>query len=201
MIAALVIIAVVAIATGVITATTRTKGQHAAPHGDTFTDLLPAVPAGPWPAAPKPEHASPTMVPLYGADDAPSPRSGRHLVAVPGPNAPGPVLAPGPDAGQLTSGHDPGPGALRAVADEIDELVADVRERFGLASPPAPGPRDKSLLERYERLVPDRRPGYWVEATNGHSDNSALVNSICHRALTADVIAELDAAKEAAGNG
>jgi hypothetical protein len=175
---------------------TRVKGQHAAPHGDGLNapgeeDVFVAELRGdePWEPAPKPAHPADTMVPLYGADDAPSPRP-RPLppLNVPGPDSSA-DRAPGYPA-KLGGGQEfdspSGPGTLFAeAADEIDALIDDVKRRFGIgeATPPAA----ETVDEKWERLFPRAVPAWAAEHVNFHEDNADMVESMFTRAQAAQV--------------
>jgi hypothetical protein len=86
------------------------------------------------------------------------------------------------------------PAALAEAADEIDSLVQDVKQRFGLAKPPPPPPAHEPLLARYERLI-DSRPAQVQELLHHHRDSEDAVNSIMFRTLDPELLATLDAAK------
>jgi|HubBroStandDraft_2_1064218.scaffolds.fasta_scaffold22208_5 hypothetical protein len=193
MIAAIIIIAVVTGAIAVITAATRTKGQHAAPHGDTHPDPLPGQPA---------DRFSPGVVVPF------TPQLGEPLKPLPEPPT---VTASSP------------PIMLRDDRELSDEQAAQIRQRFLHAvkgrprlivlPPAAPDaddafndvktmltepepPKHEPLLARYERLI-DGRPPQVQELLHYHRDTDEAVNSILQRKLTPDLLAQLDAQKEA----
>ena len=100
---------------------------HAAPrqwHDEKF-ERVPADPrfhaafgTPPWQDAEKPEHPAPTMVPLHGSDDAPSPN-------VPGdPELPG-ALDQQPRSGVSLAGQTPESGAPGALHPEIAKHLND----------------------------------------------------------------------------
>jgi hypothetical protein len=102
----------------------------------------------------------------------------------------GPIhLPPDPDL-TITAG----PGADEAYADVVKAGIHDGK------TPPGEAP--ETVLERAERLTPEGRPSYWVEATNGHVDNDRLVESMLMRHIDPETLARMDAARALTnGNG
>ena len=111
---------------------------HAWPPGS-LTSPWPAQGGPPWSPQAEPQHAAATMVPLYGAGDAPSPNvPGPDGVGTGGKRAADPVTA--------------GPGTL------LPEIAADL---------------------------------------NGHTSTGDALDSMLQRALSPELLARLDAQKEA----
>ena len=124
-----------------------------------------------------------------------TPQLGEPLKPLPTPDVPGPDSsadrAPGYPT-KLGGGQEfdspSGPGALFAeVADEIDQLVDDVKQRFGLSKPePQPETPAETTTEHYERLFPDNRPE-WLRKMEPYPDNKWAVESMFTRAQAEQV--------------
>lgn len=140
---------------------TSSRGLHEAPRGGDVLDLLPGVPA---------DRFTPGVVVPF------TPQLGEPLKPLPTTDVPGPVAR--------GVRHEPagsGPGTLHLVADEIDQLMADVKARFGLDQP-EPEPRSETVDEKYERLFPRTVPAWAAEHVNFHTDNADMVESMFTRA-------------------